>query len=111
MTPLGVGQVTHRVAALPDAPTGTLARRRSVRRRGDRTRTCNRRFWRPVLYQLSHAPSGPARAPRTLRSACLRKATIEPGRQVYGAHVPGSKPAPNGPGTTHRPVRHLRPWG
>src|SRR5664279_4556914 len=25
-------------------------------RRGGRTRTCNRRFWRPVLYQLSHAP-------------------------------------------------------
>src|SRR5215213_1422318 len=25
--------------------------------RRDRTRTCNRRFWRPVLYQLSYAPS------------------------------------------------------
>ena len=24
--------------------------------RGDRTRTCNPRFWRPVLYQLSYAP-------------------------------------------------------
>ncbi len=24
--------------------------------RGGRTRTCNPRFWRPVLYQLSHAP-------------------------------------------------------
>src|SRR5688572_20554031 len=28
--------------------------------RGDRTRTCNRWFWRPVLYQLSYTP--PARA-------------------------------------------------
>jgi hypothetical protein len=26
--------------------------------RGDRTRTCNPRFWRPVLCQLSYAPSG-----------------------------------------------------
>ena len=27
-----------------------------VPNRGDRTRTCNPRFWRPVLYQLSYAP-------------------------------------------------------
>jgi hypothetical protein len=26
--------------------------------RGDRTRTCNLRFWRPALNQLSYAPSG-----------------------------------------------------
>jgi hypothetical protein len=26
--------------------------------RGGRTRTCNPRFWRPVLCQLSYAPSG-----------------------------------------------------
>jgi hypothetical protein len=26
------------------------------RDRGDRTRTCDTRFWRPVLYQLSYAP-------------------------------------------------------
>ena len=25
--------------------------------RGDRTRTCNLRFWRPLLYQLNYAPS------------------------------------------------------
>src|SRR5437867_7604502 len=25
--------------------------------RGDRTRTCNRWFWRPVLYQLSYTPT------------------------------------------------------
>ena len=25
--------------------------------RGDRTRTYNQRFWRPLLYQLSYAPS------------------------------------------------------
>ena len=24
--------------------------------RGDRTRTCNQRFWRPLLYQLSYTP-------------------------------------------------------
>ena len=32
------------------------------------TRTPNRRFWRPVLYQLSYCPSG-ARAPVTARAA------------------------------------------
>ena len=26
--------------------------------RGDATRTRNRRFWRPLLYQLSHSPKG-----------------------------------------------------
>ena len=26
------------------------------RGRGDRTRTCNQRFWRPLLYQLSYTP-------------------------------------------------------
>src|SRR3954453_4981620 len=26
------------------------------RNRGDRTRTCDIRFWRPTLYQLSYAP-------------------------------------------------------
>src|SRR5690554_682672 len=30
--------------------------------RADRTRTCNLRFWRPLLYQLSHRPSTPNRA-------------------------------------------------
>jgi hypothetical protein len=36
--------------------------------RGDRTRTCDIRFWRPTLYQLSYAPSlGPIVAlPRML---------------------------------------------
>lgn len=31
---------------------------RRVRGRGDRARTCNNRFWRPVLFQLSYAPMG-----------------------------------------------------
>ena len=26
--------------------------------RGDRNRTCNPRFWRPVLCQLSYSPAG-----------------------------------------------------
>ena len=37
-----------------------MVRVRSVRRasmcRADRARTCNLRFWRPLLYQLSHRP-------------------------------------------------------
>ena len=28
----------------------------AAKNRGDRTRTCNPRFWRPVLYQLSYTP-------------------------------------------------------
>src|SRR5215217_3158240 len=35
------------------APAG---RRRDENYRGGRTRTCNPRFWRPVLCQLSYAP-------------------------------------------------------
>jgi hypothetical protein len=27
--------------------------------RGDRDRTCDLRFWRPSLYQLSYTPTGP----------------------------------------------------
>ena len=34
--------------------TGNLA---MICNRGDRTRTCDIRFWRPTLYQLSYAPS------------------------------------------------------
>src|SRR3954447_14429666 len=30
--------------------------------RGDRTRTYNLRFWRPLLCQLSYTPAGPVRA-------------------------------------------------
>jgi hypothetical protein len=29
----------------------------NFRSRGDRTRTCNPRFWRPVHYQLCYSPS------------------------------------------------------
>ena len=66
-------------------------------RRGDRTRTCNRRFWRPVLYQLSHAPSEPAPdlAPGT-RDACWRRGTLDPGRPVYGAGAANVQPAATG---------------
>ena len=48
---------------LPHPADGTGLRASSSRSgserlfdRGGRTRTCNPRFWRPVLYQLSHAP-------------------------------------------------------
>ena len=40
-----------------DAETRTTMRvSASALSRGDRTRTCNPRFWRPVRYQLRHAP-------------------------------------------------------
>src|SRR6478672_2279374 len=43
-----------------DAPgwSGGTDRHRHLRRRAGGTRTPNRRFWRPVLYQLSHCPTG-----------------------------------------------------
>ena len=46
----------------------------SSENRGDRTRTCNPRFWRPVRYQLRHAPG--------LRGA------VYPGRLVTLCHEP-----------------------
>jgi hypothetical protein len=33
---------------------------RALPNRGDRTRTCNPRFWRPVLYQIELRPWAPA---------------------------------------------------
>src|SRR6476619_6601861 len=41
-------------------PSGTDGRRGG---RGDRTRTYNRRFWRPVLCQLSYTPPVAATSP------------------------------------------------
>src|SRR4051794_30425669 len=37
-------------------PAGAAGLRLLERYRGDRTRTCDPRFWRPMLYQLSYAP-------------------------------------------------------
>ena len=49
------------VRTLPASPS----RADSTVRRGDRTRTCNLRFWRPLLYQLSHTPTlAPTGMPR-----------------------------------------------
>src|SRR3954447_956715 len=59
-----------------------------VRCRAGGTRTPNRRFWRPVLYQLSYCPpgrgragveedsSGPGRRPRRRRGTGLRTARV-----------------------------------
>ena len=43
------------------------ARRRADAGRGSRARTCDLRFWRPPLYQLSYTPSAPSRLPRSTR--------------------------------------------
>ncbi len=40
---------TLRSSRLSHAPTNSG--------RGDRTRTCNQRFWRPLRYQLRHTPA------------------------------------------------------
>src|SRR5690606_37188279 len=55
-------------------------------RRADRTRTCNLRFWRPLLYQLSHRPmslGSPAsltrfRARRSLGDQATRSSVRHP---------------------------------
>ena len=58
------------------------------------TRTPNRRFWRPVLYQLSYCPPGAGAGP-------IRIAAARPG--VAGRGVPGpSRPAA-------QPARRMRP--
>src|ERR671914_2681088 len=56
-------QLSTRYRRMPVSTIGTFfllrrGGRQGVRRggRGDRTRTCNRWFWRPVLYQLSYTP-------------------------------------------------------
>src|SRR6267142_1745729 len=41
-----------------EALTGLRAERQRLRNRPGRNRTCNPRFWRPVLYQLSYGPTG-----------------------------------------------------
>src|SRR5579863_106114 len=57
--------------------TASHAFRRPDGRAGG-TRTPNRRFWRPVLYQLSYCPSA-ARTPVTARAAKVgRSATLSP---------------------------------
>src|SRR3954447_12010722 len=43
----------------PHAGDATGRRRREDSGRGDRTRTYNLRFWRPLLCQLSYTPAGP----------------------------------------------------
>ena len=56
--------------------------------RGDRTRTCDPRFWRPMLYQLSYAP---------LRRPCCRLMVATSGRtcqqQPRPSVRPGARPA------------------
>ena len=57
-------------------------------RRGDRTRTCNLRFWRPVLCQLSYAPRT-QRHRRRWRGGhhsaqCGRKAPMDPRLECTG---------------------------
>ncbi len=37
----------------------------ALTRRADRNRTCNLRFWRPLLCQLSYRPRGPETSVRT----------------------------------------------
>src|SRR5579862_4330380 len=76
--------------------TASHAFRRPDGRAGG-TRTPNRRFWRPVLYQLSYCPS-PARAPVTASAAM--------GAEQPGYHRPRrASEAPNAlPGPSRRPV-------
>ena len=47
--PLGLVPKTS-VSAIPPHP--------QIKNRGDATRTRNRRFWRPLLYQLNYSPIG-----------------------------------------------------
>ena len=59
----------------------------TVRRgRGDRTRTCNRWFWRPVLYQLSYTPTTVPRYFVSRCGVCRRQR----GQNLFSSSRPGS---------------------
>src|SRR5690606_21771577 len=115
---LGVGGVRHGEPSLRwslglgrrgKAEAGSLSpvRRRSRRARG--TRTPNRRFWRPVLYQLSYCP------PDAHASACRWEAGSRsvrtPERSVYGTPRAGAKMGPVSQQTTHTRPRISRRIG
>jgi hypothetical protein len=51
--------------------------------RGGRARTCDNRFWRPVLYQLSYTPRG----------TCV---AADPGRFKHGAGLKSKGEAAGG---------------
>ncbi len=51
--------------------------------RGDRTRTCNPRFWRPVRYQLRHAPRF---AGRIVSAVSAVASSRVPGRAFHADH-------------------------
>src|SRR5207249_5798976 len=59
--------------------------------RGDRTRTCNRWFWRPVLYQLSYTPTGSGRSTTDVAiSSPDAGCGVDPGGNTSSARaVPG----------------------
>src|SRR3970040_734947 len=62
--------------------------------RGDRTRTCDLRFWRPPLYQLSYAPG-------------LRTRMVPPGRPC-GSEPQGGYAAGRAAATPRDPLRSAR---
>jgi hypothetical protein len=71
-----------------DAPM--ILRFRFTTGRADRTRTCNLRFWRPLLYQLSYSP----RAWRTgalLLLTASRGAACEPDNAGRTSAAPGAR--------------------
>jgi hypothetical protein len=74
-------------------------------RRADRTRTCNLRFWRPLLYQLSHHPKK-IEIPRASRFVHIRGKSPDSGteklgrfqlpQRVYGIRSVGAAFGPSG---------------
>src|SRR5918992_215083 len=86
-------QLSTRYRRMPVSTIGTFfllrrGGRHCVRRggRGDRTRTCNRWFWRPVLYQLSYTPAGRAVYFVSRCSVCCRQR----GQNLFSSSRPGS---------------------
>ena len=55
--------------------------------RGDRTRTCNPRFWRPVLCQLSYTPTLPQVYHRSLAQVKVLRRAAGP-RETQGPSPP-----------------------
>lgn len=65
---------------------GPRRTRRAWSRRGDRIRTCSRRCWRPLLFQLSYTPSN--------RDCCRRRGVLRAGKATMTDSVLGCFMAP-----------------